>query len=93
MVLKGREGREGNVWCEYGKKERLMGRVANETGDYNTSAKGGHEWTNHERALPAIKLDGNEYSAQRSLTSINQWPGPGMEGLLQQPGMSLHLLA
>ena len=29
-VLKGREGREGNVWCEYGKKERLMGRVAKE---------------------------------------------------------------
>ena len=41
MVLKGRDGREGNVWCEYGKKERLMGRVAKETGDYNTSAKGG----------------------------------------------------
>ena len=20
MVLKGREGKEGNVWCEYGKK-------------------------------------------------------------------------
>ena len=30
MVLKGREGREGNVWCEYGKKERLMARVAKE---------------------------------------------------------------
>ena len=31
-----------------GKKERLMGRVAKETGGYNTSAKGGHEWTDHE---------------------------------------------
>ena len=88
-----KERREGNVWCEYGKKERLMGRVAKETGGYNTSAKGGHEWTDHERALPAKKLDGDEYSAQRSLTSIDQWPGSGMEGLLQQPGMLLHLLA
>ena len=26
---------------EYCMKERLMGRVAKETGDYNTSAKGG----------------------------------------------------
>ena len=54
--------------------------------------KGGHEWTNHERALPAIGLGGDQYSTPRSLTSINQWPGSGMEGLLQQPGMSLHLL-
>ena len=77
MVLKGREGREGNVWCEYGKKERLMGRVAK---TMIHQQKGGHEWTDHERALPAIQLDGDEYSAQRSLTSIDQWPGSGMEG-------------
>ena len=63
MVLKGREGREGNVWCEYGKKVRLMGRVAK---TMIHQQKGGHEWTDHERALPAIKLDGDEYSAQRS---------------------------
>ena len=47
--------------------------------------KGGHEWTDHGRALPVTKLDGNEYSTQRSLTFIDQWPGAGMEGLLQQP--------
>ena len=29
------------MWCEYCMEEWLMGRVAKETGDYNTSAKGG----------------------------------------------------
>ena len=73
------------MWGEYCMNEKLMGRVAKETGDYNTSTKGGHEWTDHGKALLATKLDSDEYSAQRSPTSIDQWPGAGMEGLLQQP--------
>ena len=44
--------------------------------------RGGHEWTDHERALSATGLDGDKYSAQRSLTAINQWLGSGIEGLL-----------